>query len=330
MTKKISKSQTSPKEKENNLIRGTTNIFIKEGNCIQQSFKKIQITSKRISSFTFPNVVAIQSLQFQMTTKKLRGHSCMVHKDNTWKLFFVWDYSTVNEGYIIGYEYTGKILCEKDIISFNLSLLSGMFYWVNLSQYQFSKDILPFLEFPVIILEGNYFGNHTPSRIQLPFPSPEYLIQLKGKYDQPLTILSSQTSVYNEVLDEFGYYDITLKHPSYYMNPDIYQKRKRASGKNKFPKIFDIYKNVTLPYLTIFLPNNYVVPYQDYLKSSQFLISVPFAQSQKPLKNHPFCTIDYALVKNEDICKLHNKDVKEYNDILEKSKYSNLLCINQQ
>ena len=181
-------------------------------------------------------MAAIQTLQFQMTAKKLRGHSCMVYKDNKWKLFFVWDSSTANEGYIIGYEYTGELLSDKNITTLSLPLLSGEFYWVNLWENEFQSNILPMLTNPVKHSHGLYFGNHTPSRIQLPFPDSEALLHLKTRCDRPLMIDPITTSLYNEVLDEFGYYDIAMKDLSYNMMLNVNKKGNMVEGKIGFQK----------------------------------------------------------------------------------------------
>ena len=72
--------------------------------------------------------------------------------------------------------------------------------------------------------------------------------------------------------------------------------------------------------MTIFQPDNYGLPYQDYLNSREFLVAVPYTQTTKILNDHPFCTIDYALVKCSDINKLQNLDVTAYNLLLDQIK----------
>ena len=80
---------SSMSTKRNALIRGKTSIFIMDKKGSDVSIREIQIASQQISAMDFPNLIAIQTTQFQNITKSLIGHSCMIKHENKWKLFFV-------------------------------------------------------------------------------------------------------------------------------------------------------------------------------------------------------------------------------------------------
>ena len=114
---------TAKKKLKNVLVRGTTSIFLPNEQFTNACFKRISISSQKISSSKFPNLFAIQTLQFQKTKTKLRGHSCMINHHGTWKLFFLWDTTLINNGIIFGYMYNGgkiktqiSLLCHVQII----------------------------------------------------------------------------------------------------------------------------------------------------------------------------------------------------------------------
>ena len=67
--------------------------------------------------------------------------------------------------------------------------------------------------------------------ITLPVPDDGTLLKFKRINDHHLRNLSSRAVIYEEVLDEFGYYDVDLKDPSYSMDTNIYQKGKNMEEK---------------------------------------------------------------------------------------------------
>ena len=304
----------------NSLVRGTTNIFISDGVAFKNSFKRIKISSKRIATATYPNVAGIQTLQFQQATRSLRGHSCMIHENKTWKLFFVWDASMVYYGYIFGYMYTGKLICVNDLITLPISTHSGDFYWVNLYEDNFPRNILPQLKFSVKIINDYYFGNHSPSTIELPVPDTKRIMNPSDRYVEPFKNVSNERSCHIKYLEDFCYYDVSLENTSYHMNSDMLQRKKHGQGKNRCCTIFQTKNLLNLPYLTIFQATNYNIPYKEYLEASDFLVAVPYSQSGNKLDKHPFCSVDYALIDSKNTNILHNLERKEYNKQLDRIK----------
>ena len=167
--------QSSRLKKENNedkrdVIRGTTYLFVSDDNSTDVSFKKVQLSSMKISTTKYPTLTAIQTLQFQQTQRHMRGHACMINHRGRWKLFFVWNSSLFHLGSLMGYMYDGHQIQSKEIISLSTSKKDKNFYWVNLNENQFTPNILIDLKYPVIEENGFYYGNHTPSMIRLPEP----------------------------------------------------------------------------------------------------------------------------------------------------------------
>ena len=316
-------------EKGSSTIRGTTSIFIFDKLCKDDSFKKFEITSKRITVSICPNVAAIQTLQFQKSESNLKGNACMIKHNDKWKLFFVWDAKFVNGGFIIGYMYTGKHLSNRELISLCLSRKSGDFYWVNLCQNQFPNTILPQLRFPIKAHDGQYFGNHSPSQIYLPIPvSKEPMIKSMQKV-QPIKIGRMKSHLNNEMTNQLEFYHDYLKNTSYGLNSKPYHKTNHRRGSNKCYKIFQTKKEVTIPFLTIFQPKSYDTPYQEFLNKSEFYVVVPYAKPKIYMDDHPFCTVEYAFINSTKINMLQGLHENQYNAVLNKIQNRNVPSINQ-
>ena len=78
----------------------------------------------------------------------------MVLSNEIWKLFFVWSASTIHDGYIVGYMYSGNNLSKKDFMKLYISEPKG-FYWVNLhglhqSEYDGILDTVKLSKFQFI------------------------------------------------------------------------------------------------------------------------------------------------------------------------------------
>ena len=168
-------SQNKVKSEENtDVVRGTTYLLLLDDLSIDVSFKKVQLSSVRISTTKYTTLSAIQTLQFQKTQKNMRGHACMINHNGKWKLFFVWNSSLIHHGHIIGYMYDGHRFESKNSVNLTLSKKDKDFYWVRLNENQFPSNIFLGLKYPVIQEKGFYYGNHTPTMITL--PKPEFSI----------------------------------------------------------------------------------------------------------------------------------------------------------
>ena len=71
----------------NKLIRGTTSIFLQDITSTYPSFKKVDISSSRISKTAYPSLAAIQTIQFQNPRRNMHGHTSMIQQKGIWKLF---------------------------------------------------------------------------------------------------------------------------------------------------------------------------------------------------------------------------------------------------
>ena len=310
------KKLKSVKERGGSTIRGTTRVFIHDTHYKDVSFQILQITSKRISTFSYPDVVAIQTLQFQKTGSNLKGHTCMIKQGNAWKLFFVWDASFANEGLIFGYMYTGKHISNTDIITLRLSERSEYFYWVNLCQNQFPNTVLPQLKFAIKILDGLYFGSHTPSHIFL--PKPIFQVQSIESLQEVKAIKVGQYQLHNERRNKIEFYHDYFNTTSYSFNSEHLRRISHHGRADKNCKMFQTKNSVTLPYLTIFQPTSYDIPYQEFLEKSELYIVVPYVQPKLYIDDHPFCIVDYALIDSTKTNMLQGLHENQYNAVLDK------------
>ena len=313
----ISKEFTVTTNPNINTVRGTTSIFVQDKTSTEPSFRELLITSARISVAKHPDLVAVQTLQFQKTSKDLRGHTCMVFQNNTWKLFFVWSASMIHCGYVIGYIYTGNPISPDDITSLSLSKKDKYFCWVNLFKGWFQQRHFKEFTFSVKVIDGYYFGDHTPSQMYLPLPNLQ-LMSYQKKYSQnAFKIMIKEKGIRTEGLNNLGY-DVSsmIGSPDTMIVESSRNKTKRGGGK-KLCQIFRTNTTLTLPYMTIFLPSNYEVPYKQFLESSELILAIPYAESARIIENHPFCTVDYALIHQSNVNRLNGLKHHQYNQVLD-------------
>ena len=105
-----------------------------------------------------------------------------------------------------------------------------------------------------------------------------------------------------EVINDISCFDVVLNqnwNDDCNENPTV--KNRKQRNKNKFLNVFKTKENVSLPYLTVFQPPTYTVPYKEYLDSSTFCIVVPYQNRKKPIENHPFLIGDHALIHPSNI-----------------------------
>ena len=127
----------------------------------------------------------------------------MINHNGKWKLFFVWNASLIHIGCVIGYMYTGHQIESKDILTLSLPCKDKTFYWVNLNEDQFSRNILLDLKYPVIEENGFYYGNHTPSMIRLPEPAYDTYSEFEEIKNKTLPKVLKRKSLYeSEQLDK--------------------------------------------------------------------------------------------------------------------------------
>ena len=312
-----SKIGTNITQKKAGSVKGTTFIFTFDSKSNNVSFKKFRISSEKISISKYPNVVAIQTLQFQKTSWKLSGHACMVNQKGIWKLFFVHDSSTFHNGQILGYMYNGDIVASKDLISYSISKENNKFYWVNLLPEKFSANSLPDLKYPISIGNGCYYGNHTPSRIQLPSCNSEYQQNLVMA-QKIVNVGKSKTQTSTTTTEKTNSNNV-------YVNTQLNNIKRAKSrlkphkhgGRTTIP-IFRTKKTDGIHYLTIFQPDNYDVDYKKFLDSSTLYIAAPYNDKGMNIANHPFRKMHYALIHYSNVQILQELTKKEYNDTLDR------------
>ena len=176
----MNRNKTDPNADSKDLIRGTTFLFIQDKNANGFYYKKVAISSRKICSVEFPNIVGIQTIQLQKTNKHFRGHCCMVKIDEKWLLFFVWKWTVENMESMIGYFYNGRIPYKEEIAELYISKTISEFHWVNLCEDMFPSNTLPELEYSTSKNDGFIYGNHTPSKIRLPNPFEKLSHKLIG------------------------------------------------------------------------------------------------------------------------------------------------------
>ena len=297
-------------------IKGTTFIFIPDSESSNISFKKIKISSERISTSIHRNVAAIQTQQYQKTSWKLRGHACMINQNGIWKLVFIHDASTIYHGELSGYMYNGHVVGSKDLISCSISAKDKTFYWVNLLPEKFPSNSLPDLKYPISVRDGYYYGNHSPSHIELPKLTSEN-VQTLGLDEKLIKLRKTEKESSTETMKETKINGVYMK-TSLESNKrtQTSHKPKQGRGRKTIP-IFRTKQTDGLHYLTIFQPDNYDVQYRKYLDSSMLYIAVPYKDEGKKIANHPFRTVHYTLIHYSNIQQLQNTSIMEYNETLD-------------
>ena len=247
----------------------------------------------------------------------------MINHCGVWKLFFVWDTSLINEGKIIGYIYDGNKIESKNITSLSLSRRNNDFIWVNLNESQFHPDLLHELKYPIRNEEGFFYGNHSPSMIQLPVPDLDSSLMLKDVKVKTVGNALKSNNPHNDEQLIWEQYKGTQLNASHYDSETAkhFRKSRNRRCSKLLNPVFRTTTTVGLPYITIFQPENYVLPYKNMLQSSEFLVAVPYVNSTKDIENHPFCKVDYALIQHDDIKNLHELDEDEYNKTLDFIKF---------
>ena len=299
-------------------VRGTTSIFIVTSGSTCASFKKLEITSEKISISKYPNLAAIQTLQFQKPSWRLRGHTCMVDQGGIWKLFFIHHSSIMHHVQMYGYMYNADVVSSKDLIPISVSGVDKKFYWVNLLEKTFPANSLPELKYPVLIANGNYYGNHTPSHIKLPKFDTEYHQNLAMKQEQ-IDVEKFKGEQEKETKNINNNNNVYSKTPWNGMKSlqSLYKPTQRGN-KRKTISIFRTKKNDGIRYLTIFQPASYDILYNKFLDSSILYISVPYYNCGNNIDNHPFRIVNYALIHYSNVNALQQLKEEEYNKTLDR------------
>ena len=304
----------------NETIKGTTYIFLTTSNSSNLSFQKRMISSERIAITKYPDLAAIQTQQFQKTAANLKGHACMVYRDGIWKLFFVYDSSTIYHGYISVYKYKHYIDNKNDLISITISGNDKEFYWVNLREENFPKNSLRNLQFPVVVSNGCYYGNHTPSKIQLPKFDMNVRQQLEIQTNISELPKTQSTSMGKNKEEENLTHEVAINNSWNVAGKpqSVIRKRKRGGKERGIIPIFRTKHTDGINFLTIFQPDNYEVPYKKFLESSMLYVAVPYKLAGKNIDNHPFQIVQYALVHYSHIHELQESQEDEYNKKLKR------------
>ena len=233
--------------------------------------------------------------------------------------FFVWKLST-NENQMVGYIYTGNCFCDRNFVSYSLPRPDKSFCWVNLCQDQFPTGILHDLMYPVSIGDNFYYGDHTPSRIQLPHPNKSLKFLNCENYTKQKHLPNSNDNTLHDRKTNEAFENVSnttsTTHISKrtHLNPVRY--RSNGNKMKKRCKIFQTNNLQEAPYMTIFLPETYVVPYKEFLNSSVLYIPTPYMNSNHTIENHPFCTVEFALIHYTNVKYLQGLDQNEYNSFL--------------